>query len=366
VDVEAGNRSVDAIRDAARSTYRPEVLGDLGGFGGLFAPNFAAYREPVLVSGTDGVGTKLQIAFMTGCHRTIGRDAVAMCVNDVLAQGAEPLFFLDYLALGKLEPLQVKEIVEGVAAACKESGCALIGGETAEMAGFYKKGEYDIAGFCVGIADRSKLLPCPDVTPGDALIGLPSSGLHSNGFSLVRKICFERQKLTVDAKFPELEGTLGEELLKPTRLYPKVLLPLLSEFHIKGMAHITGGGFYDNIPRVLPKGMGVRVVSGSWPVPPIFELLRRWGNVADREMFRTFNMGIGMVLVLPAAEEEDLRRKLALRGERAFRIGTVVPGEGVVIEGALIEIEDALIEIEDVSIEGISSEDAAHEGEAGK
>jgi phosphoribosylformylglycinamidine cyclo-ligase len=333
VDVDAGNRSVEAIRDAVRSTYRPEVLGDLGGFGGLFAPNFAAYREPVLVAGADGVGTKLQIAFMTGCHRMIGRDAVAMCVNDVLAQGAEPLFFLDYLAVGKLEPPQVKEIVEGVSAACKESGCALIGGETAEMAGFYKKGEYDIAGFCVGIADRAKLLPRSDVTPGDVLIGLPSSGLHSNGFALARKICFEHKKLTVDAKLPELEGTLGEELLKPTRLYPKAVLPLLSEFHVKGMAHITGGGFYDNIPRTLPKDMGARIVLDSWPVPPIFELLRRWGGVSDREMFRVFNMGIGMVLVLPATEEEDLRRQLELRGERAFRIGTVVPGEGVVIEG---------------------------------
>jgi phosphoribosylformylglycinamidine cyclo-ligase len=338
VDVEAGNQSVEAIRDAVRSTYRPEVLGDLGGFGGLFAPNFAAYREPVLVSGTDGVGTKLQIAFMTGCHHTIGQDVVAMCVNDVLAQGAEPLFFLDYLAMGRLEPLQVKEIVEGVAAACKESGCALIGGETAEMAGFYKRGEYDIAGFCVGVADRAKLLPRPDVTPGDVLIGLPSSGLHSNGFSLVRKICFEHQKLTVDARLPELEGTLGEELLKPTRLYPKAALSLLSEFHVKGMAHITGGGFYDNIPRILPKGMGARIVFGSWPVPPIFELLRQWGGVASHEMFRAFNMGIGMVLVLPAAEEEELKKKLALGGERAFRIGTAVPGEGVVIEG----IEEAV------------------------
>ncbi|MDR2174546.1 MAG: phosphoribosylformylglycinamidine cyclo-ligase [Synergistaceae bacterium] len=327
VNVDAGNRSVEEIREAVRSTRRPEVLGDLGGFGGLFAPNFAGYKEPVLVSGTDGVGTKLKIAFMTGRRDTIGQDAVAMCVNDVLAQGAEPLFFLDYLAVGKLEPLQVKEIVSGVAAACRESGCALIGGETAEMAGFYETGEYDIAGFCVGAAERAKLLPRSDIAPGDVLVGLPSSGLHSNGFSLVRKICFERMKLNVDSVIPELGCALGAELLKPTRLYPKVVLPLLPEFDIKAIVHVTGGGFYDNIPRVLPAGTAADVDPGAWPIPPIFGLLQRWGNVTDFEMFRTFNMGIGMILVVPETEADGVIRSLARRGEPAFRIGSIAAGD---------------------------------------
>jgi phosphoribosylformylglycinamidine cyclo-ligase len=327
VDVDAGNRSVEEIKDAVRSTYRPEVLGDLGGFGGLFALNTGRYREPVLVSGTDGVGTKLQIAFMTGRHDTIGQDAVAMCVNDVLAQGAEPLFFLDYLAVGKLDPVQVREIVSGVASACKESGCALIGGETAEMAGFYKTGEYDVAGFCVGIAEREKLLPRGDVAPGDVLIGLPSSGLHSNGFSLVRKICFEHKKMTVNTRVPELEGSLGDELLTPTRLYPKPVLPLLGKREIKGIVHITGGGFYDNIPRVLPQGTAAEIDSDAWTPPPIFGLLRHWGNVADFEMFRTFNMGIGMILVVPERETDRVIQDLAAREEPAFRVGKVTAGD---------------------------------------
>ena len=334
VDVDAGNRSVEEIREAVRSTYRPEVLGDLGGFGGLFALNASRYEEPVLVSGTDGVGTKLQVAFMAGRHDTVGQDAVAMCVNDILAQGAEPLFFLDYLAVGKLDPLQVKEVVQGVAAACRESGCSLIGGETAEMPGFYKTGEYDIAGFCVGVAERKKLLPRNDIAPGDALIGLPSSGLHSNGFSLARKICFEHKKLAIDAHIPELGGELGGELLKPTRLYPRIVLPLLAKYAVKGMVHITGGGFYDNIPRILPAGTGARVDPKMWTIPPIFGLLQQWGNVADSEMFRTFNMGIGMILVLPDAEADSLIEELAAQGEPACRIGSVIAGNGGVrIEG---------------------------------
>lgn len=334
VDIDAGNRSVEEIKEAVRSTYRPEVLGDLGGFGGLFALNASGYKNPVLVSGTDGVGTKLQIAFMTGRHDTIGQDAVAMCVNDILVQGAEPLFFLDYLAVGKLEPLQIKAVVQGVAAACRESGCALIGGETAEMAGFYKVGEYDIAGFCVGVAEREKLLPRADIVPGDVLIGLPSSGLHSNGFSLVRKICFDHKKMTVDTQVPELDGPLGGELLKPTRLYPKVVLPLLSKYDIKGMVHITGGGFYDNIPRVLPEGTAAQIDPQSWPMPTIFGLLQKWGNVADAEMFRTFNMGIGLIMVVPAVEAEAVIMELKSRGEPAYRIGTVIEGkQDVHVEG---------------------------------
>ncbi|MDR1731422.1 MAG: phosphoribosylformylglycinamidine cyclo-ligase [Synergistaceae bacterium] len=341
VDIEAGNRSVEEIREAADSTRRPEVIGSLGGFGGLFALNASRYKNPVLVSGTDGVGTKLQIAFMTGRHDSIGQDAVAMCVNDVLVQGAEPLFFLDYLAVGKLEPTQVGEIVRGVAAACRESGCALIGGETAEMAGFYKTGEYDIAGFCVGIADREKLLPRPDIVPGDLVIGLPSSGLHSNGFSLVRKICFDHKKMTVETVIPELGNIpLGTELLKPTRLYPKILLPFLAgdNHGIKGMVHVTGGGFYDNIPRVLPEGVAVRIYRDSWEILPIFSLLQQWGNVAEPEMFRTFNMGIGLILIVSPDCAPTLFAKLKAGGEAPQTIGAVVEGpRSVTIEGIFRE-----------------------------
>ncbi|MBP2649866.1 MAG: phosphoribosylformylglycinamidine cyclo-ligase [Firmicutes bacterium] len=330
VDVDAGNKAVELMKGHVKSTYRPEVLGDLGGFGGLFALGAAKYKEPVLVSGTDGVGTKLRIAFMMDKHDTIGQDAVAMCVNDILVQGAEPLFFLDYLAVGKLEPEKVAAIVSGVASACKESGCALIGGETAEMAGFYADGEYDIAGFAVGIADKAKLITGQKITAGDVLIGLPSSGLHSNGFSLVRKICFEAAKLTPDAYIDELKSTLGEELMVPTRLYPKVCLPLIEQFDIRGMVHITGGGFYENIPRVLPEGCGVEVDSTAWPKPAIFELLQKWGNVAWPEMYRTFNMGIGMILVVSPDEAVNLKKYLADQGEACYTIGKVTAGAGKV------------------------------------
>ncbi len=326
VDIDAGNLAVEKIKSAVRSTYRPEVLGDLGGFGGLFALNAAGMKEPVLVSGTDGVGTKLKIAFMMNRHDTIGRDVVAMCVNDVLAQGAEPLFFLDYLAVGRLDPAQVAEVVGGVADGCRESGCALIGGETAEMAGFYGPGEYDIAGFCVGLADRAKLLPAADLAAGDALLALPSSGLHSNGFSLVRKICFEHKKFTVDDYFEELGRPLGEELLTPTRLYPKIVLPLLSCFRIKALVHLTGGGFQENLPRALPEGLSALVDPAAWPVPPVFQLLRQWGRVAAAEMYRTFNMGLGLVMVVPPAEVEGLAAALAEAGETVYRIGELVPG----------------------------------------
>jgi phosphoribosylformylglycinamidine cyclo-ligase len=290
----------------------------------------------VLVSGTDGVGTKLRIAFMMDKHDTIGQDAVAMCVNDILVQGAEPLFFLDYLAVGKLQPEKVADIVSGVAKACSESGCALIGGETAEMAGFYADGEYDIAGFAVGIADRSKLITGEHIVPGDVLIGLPSSGLHSNGFSLVRKICFDAAKLPTGHYVPELGKTLGEELLTPTRLYPRICLPLLDKFEIRGMVHITGGGFYDNIPRVLPSGCGVEVDTTAWTRPPIFDLLQKWGNVAWPEMYRTFNMGIGMILAVPANQADAIQLELAERGEHSYNIGRVIPGtHNVVLKGGV-------------------------------
>jgi len=326
VDIDAGNESVRLIKNFVRSTYRPEVLGDIGGFGGLFA--LKNYDEPILVSGTDGVGTKLKIAFMLNKHDTIGQDAVAMCVNDILVQGAEPLFFLDYLAVGKLNPAQVAEVVKGVAAACKESGCALIGGETAEMSGFYPAGEYDIAGFAVGVVEKKDLITSARVKAGDILIGLPSSGLHSNGFSLVRKIIFERMKFTGDEKFSD-DKTLGEELLTPTRLYPKICLPIIKKFgeKIHGLVHITGGGFYDNIPRALPEGLSATIDANAWTVPKIFKCLQKWGNVSRREMFRTFNCGIGMILIVDAQIADDFS------GEDFYKIGRVVEGNGVEILG---------------------------------
>lgn len=336
VDIDAGNYSVSLIKESVKATYRPEVLGDLGGFGGLFALNCAKYKEPVLVSGTDGVGTKLRLAFMLDKHDTIGQDAVAMCVNDILVQGAEPLYFLDYLAVGKLEPEKVASIVKGVAGACKESGCALIGGETAEMSGFYADGEYDIAGFAVGIVDKSKIITGENIKPGDVLIGLPSSGVHSNGYSLVRKICFDIKGFKGDEYIDSLGKTIGDELLTPTRLYPKVCMPLTEKFRINGMVHITGGGFYDNIPRVLPENCGVEVDSDAWSRPEIFNLLKEWGNVAWPEMYRTFNMGIGMILVVPAEDVTKIEAHLLEQNETCCIIGKVVAGkQEVVIKGGV-------------------------------
>ena len=338
VDIDAGNESVSLIKDAVRATYRSEVMGDLGGFGGLFALNTKDYKEPVLVSGTDGVGTKLRLAFLLNKHDTIGQDAVAMCVNDILVQGAEPLFFLDYLAVGKLEPMQVAEVVTGVARACKESGCALIGGETAEMAGFYPIGEYDIAGFSVGVAERSKLITPARVNAGDVLLGLPSSGVHSNGYSLVRKIVFERKGFKGDEYIEELGQTIGEELLTPTRLYPRICLPLIREFDIHGMVHITGGGFYENIPRALPDHMGAEVNGAEWTIPPVFRLLQEWGNVDWTEMYRTFNMGIGMVLIVSSDEADRITAQLNAQNETVYHIGHVTEGaHEVVIKGGVFD-----------------------------
>lgn len=338
VDIDAGNESVSLIKDAVRATYRSEVMGDLGGFGGLFALNTKDYKEPVLVSGTDGVGTKLRLAFLLNKHDTIGQDAVAMCVNDILVQGAEPLFFLDYLAVGKLEPIQVAEVVTGVARACKESGCALIGGETAEMAGFYPIGEYDIAGFSVGVAERSKLITPARVKAGDVLLGLPSSGVHSNGYSLVRKIVFERKGFKGDEYIEELGQTIGEELLTPTRLYPRICLPLIREFDIHGMVHITGGGFYENIPRALPDHMGAEVNGAAWTIPPVFRLLQEWGNVDWTEMYRTFNMGIGMVLIVSSDEADRIKAQLNAQNETVYHIGHVTEGaHEVVIKGGVFD-----------------------------
>lgn len=323
VDIDAGNASVRLIKESVRQTYRPEVLGDLGGFGGLFALA-KKFQHPVLVSGTDGVGTKLRLAFQMDKHDTIGQDAVAMCVNDILAQGAEPLFFLDYLAVGKLLPEKVATIVQGVAKACKESGCALIGGETAEMPGFYKTGEYDIAGFAVGAVEKERMILPTKSKAGDVLLGLPSSGVHSNGFSLVRKICFEHMGFTTETYIEELGKTLGEELLTPTRLYPATCLPLFETFDLHGLAHVTGGGFYDNLPRMLAEGLSCEIDTTAWQVPTIFRLLQTWGQVTWSEMYRTFNMGIGMVLLVAAEEADAVMTYLQIKGETCYRLGKVV------------------------------------------
>lgn len=336
VDIAAGNEAVERMKKHVRKTMRPEVLTGLGGFGGLFGLNKDKYEEPVLVSGTDGVGTKLKLAFAMDKHDTIGIDAVAMCVNDVVVTGAEPLFFLDYLACDKIVPEKIEAIVKGVADGCEQAGCALIGGETAEMPGMYQNGEYDIAGFTVGIVDRKKAIDGSTIGAGDAVIGLASSGVHSNGFSLVRRLLLEQKGYALTDTPAELQGrTLGETLLEPTRIYVKQILRLLESVQVKGMAHITGGGFIENIPRVLPEGVNVDINRGAWPVLPIFGLMQRDGGISDRDMYTTFNMGIGMVLVVPADEAEQALEIARAQGEQAYRIGTVTAGSKVVtFEGA--------------------------------
>lgn len=334
VNIDHGNEAVELIKPLVAKTKRPEVISGLGGFGGLFALDCQNYQEPVLVAGTDGVGTKLAIAQKMGQHETIGIDCVAMCVNDILASGAEPLFFLDYLAVGRLEPEQVRDIVAGVAEGCAQAGCALIGGETAEMPGFYKPGEYDVAGFAVGIVERSKIIDGSTIVPGDVLIGLPSSGLHSNGYSLARKIFFDNDKWSSDKFVEELGCTLGEALLTPTRIYVKLVQKLSQEYSLKGIAHITGGGMVENPPRVLPEKTHMVIDYGSWEVPPIFSLMAREGQVKTMEMLRTFNMGIGLVLVVAEEVAEAVQSWLKSQGEQSFRIGQVTAGEpGVTIRG---------------------------------
>nr|WP_255654883.1 phosphoribosylformylglycinamidine cyclo-ligase [Cohnella sp. REN36] len=336
VDIAAGNEAVERMKKHVKRTFRPEVLTGLGGFGGLFGLNKDKYEEPVLVSGTDGVGTKLKLAFQMDKHDTIGIDAVAMCVNDVVVTGAEPLFFLDYLACGQLVPEKIEAIVKGVADGCEQAGCALIGGETAEMPGMYQDGEYDIAGFTVGIVDKPKAIDGSSIAPGDAVIGLGSSGVHSNGFSLVRRLLLEQQGYGLADKLPELEGkTLGEVLIEPTRIYVKSVLKLLEHVRVKGMAHITGGGFIENIPRVLPEGVNVDIERGSWPVQPVFGLMQRDGSISDRDMYTTFNMGIGMVLVVPAEQAEQALALAKENGEAAYLIGRVTEGSRIVTFGGV-------------------------------
>ncbi|HHY83135.1 MAG TPA: phosphoribosylformylglycinamidine cyclo-ligase [Clostridiales bacterium] len=331
VDVEAGYEAVRQMKQYVSRTFTPNVIGGIGGFGGLFSLDTTGIEEPVLVAGTDGVGTKLKIAFMMERHDTIGIDCVAMCVNDLICQGAKPLFFLDYIAVGKLVPEQVAQIVKGISEGCIESGCALIGGETAEMPGFYRIGEYDVAGFAVGIADRKKLIDGSGIKSGDALVGIASSGVHSNGYSLVRKLLVEESNRL--SEFNEKLGTtIGEELLKPTRIYVKGILELMKHFTIKGISHITGGGFIENIPRMLPEGLSASIRRGSWPILPIFSLLREAGQIEERSMYNTFNMGIGMVLACEAGQENEIISCLKETGYQAYAIGSVSAGrEGVVL-----------------------------------
>ena len=333
VDISAANEAKKRIASAVRSTHGPQVLGDIGGFGGLFDAA-GLPPGPVLVASTDGVGTKLKIAFKLGRHRTVGQDIVNHCVNDILVQGARPLFFLDYLATGRLEPGVVQDVVEGVAAACRVNGCALLGGETAEMPGFYPPGEYDLAGTIVGVVARASIVTGAAIAEGDVVLGLASSGLHTNGYSLARKVLLEDRSLPLDKVHPDLGRELGEVLLEPHRTYAPAVLPLLQAGVIRGMVHITGGGFGGNIPRVVPPTLRTVISSDSWTAPPVFGLISRLGNVPRDEMFSTFNMGLGMLLIVPASEAPAVRKSLSESGEEVFRVGFIEPlppgGEAVV------------------------------------
>lgn len=325
VDVTAGYKSVELIKKHVQSTYTKGVLADIGGFGGLFAPNIKNMKEPILVSGTDGVGTKLKLAFLLNKHDTIGRDCVAMCANDIICSGATPLFFLDYLALGKNVPETVEKIVKGVTDGCKMAGCSLVGGETAEMPGFYPVDEYDLAGFCVGIVDKEKIIDNNTIKPGDRVIGITSSGVHSNGFSLVRKV-FNVNKENLNEYKEELGKTLGESLIEPTKIYVKQVIKVLDEIKVKGISHITGGGFYENLPRMLNEKVSLKINKNSYEVPEIFKLIQRTGNIPERDMYNTFNMGIGMCLVVSSEDVTKTLDILKAEGETAYEIGEVIEG----------------------------------------
>lgn len=327
VDIDKANSLVQRIKKIAKTTPRTGVMGEIGGFGGLFSLNVSHYSNPVLVSSTDGVGTKLKIAFAMNRHNTIGIDLVAMCVNDIIVQGAKPLFFLDYLAMGVLDNEVASQIVEGIARGCSESQCALIGGETAEMPGLYQEGEYDLSGFSVGIVDNSKIIDGSEIRNGHQLIGLASSGVHSNGFSLVRKICFDKCGYTVETHIPELGKALGEELLTPTQIYTETILGLIRDLPIHGLVHVTGGGIDENIIRVIPQACKVKIDTSAWEFPAVFKFLQEAGGVSDHEMHRTFNNGIGMVLVVPGEIAQDLLDRLAAMGETAYLIGEVAARE---------------------------------------
>ena len=323
VDIDKANNFVERIKPLIKTTARKEVISGIGGFGGLFHLDPTKLKNPILVSSTDGVGTKLKIAQLLDKHDTIGIDLVAMSVNDVIVQGAEPLFFLDYLATGNIELEKSVQIIDGIVQGCKQAGCTLIGGETAEMPGFYKQGVYDLAGFCVGMVEADKLIDGSTISINDRIIGLASSGLHSNGFSLARNVLLEKGKLKVDDKVAGLAQTIGLELLEPTRIYVKSLLNLFKDFNIKGLVHITGGGFYDNIPRIIPKSCRCIISRNSWDIPPIFKAIKDIGHVEEKEMFRVFNMGIGMMIVVAENESREVLDRLAMLGEKAYQIGVV-------------------------------------------
>ena len=333
VDIDKADAFVGNIKEIAKQTFRSGVISEIGGFGGLFSLNIANMESPVLVSSTDGVGTKLKIAFMLEKHDTVGIDLVAMCVNDIVVQGAKPLFFLDYLSMGKLETKIATDVITGIGEGCRQAGCALIGGETAEMPGFYKDNEYDLAGFVVGLVENSKIIDGSGIHVGDQLIGISSSGLHSNGYSLVRKICFEIMGLKIDHYVPEFGKTIGEELLTPTRIYSETIHRIIKDLPVFGLAHITGGGITDNIIRVIPEGCGVVLHKDSWDVPPVFGYLKKAGNISAQEMMRTFNNGIGMVAVVHEKDTQEILDRLIAMKENAFVIGEVIdrkePGERV-------------------------------------
>ncbi|MEK6758998.1 MAG: phosphoribosylformylglycinamidine cyclo-ligase [Deltaproteobacteria bacterium] len=323
VNIDEGNRLVKLIKPAVRASYRPEVIGDIGGFGALFSGRFKGLKDPVLVSSTDGVGTKLMVAFMADRHDTVGVDLVAMSVNDILVSGAEPLFFLDYFATGKLDAKTASKVVKGIADGCRQAGCALIGGETAEMPGLYKTGEYDLAGFAVGVVDKKKIIDGKRIKAGDAIIGLASSGLHSNGYSLARKVIFEKLGLSIGSKPEGYKKDVGSMLIAPTRIYVKPVRGLMKEVDICGMAHITGGGFTENIPRVIPKGLKAVIKKGSWKMPPVFKLIQDGGSIDEDEMLRTFNCGIGFIMVVREKDAEKALVKIKKLGERPYLIGTI-------------------------------------------
>jgi len=324
VDIDKANKLVDAIGKIAKQTTCAGVIGDIGGFGGLFSLNLTNLERPVLVSSTDGVGTKLKIAFMLDKHDTVGIDLVAMSVNDIIVQGAKPLFFLDYISMGKLDNQRATDIITGIAQGCKQAQCALLGGETAEMPGFYSDNEYDLAGFAVGVVDNDKIIDGTEIRVGHKLIGIASSGLHSNGYSLVRKVCFEVLNLKIDQHVPELGKTLGEELLMPTKIYAATVRGLLKDLPIHGIAHITGGGISENVVRIVPRTCSILIREGSWEIPPIFSFLQRAGNISAKEMARTFNMGIGMILVVPDYAVLDVMQRIEAMKERAFVVGEIL------------------------------------------
>lgn len=328
VDTKEGERAVSLMKEHVKGTFNENVLTGLGSFGSLFNLDVAGMEQPVLVSGTDGVGTKLKLAFLMDKHDTVGIDCVAMCVNDVLCQGAKPLFFLDYIATGKVKAEKIADIVKGIADGCRQSGSALVGGETAEMPDFYSEGEYDMAGFSVGIVDKNKIITGEKVAVGNKIVGIASSGIHSNGYSLVRKVFFDKMGMSVDDYVEELGQTLGEALLTPTRIYAKACDAVLPNFDVKGIVHITGGGFFENIPRILPEGTAVSIQVGAWDVPPVFPYIKKCGNIDREEMFSTYNMGVGMMMVVDAADAEAVTAALRAAGETANIIGEIVEDKG--------------------------------------